>query len=167
MGPAVPGLTEQPKRHPEFAKLVSYRAYRLNNRSQKVNPTVSGNVNEQLKRLKHHIDGKFTGDPAIQVLDFIGSFKTAADQNQISEASAALLLPYFLEGHAKTGLASRMKQIPSLMPRYPAAVHWLLQSYATEPTISTACQRVIMQYCKAETRRRREAVRFPSDPVCR
>jgi hypothetical protein len=143
MGPAVPGLTEQQTRRPEFAKLVSYRAYRLNNRSQKVNPTVSGNVNAQLKRLKHHIDGKFTGDPAIQVLDFLGSFKTAADQNQISEASAALLLPYFLEGRAKTGLASRMKQIPSLMPRYPAAVHWLLQSYATEPTISAACQRVI------------------------
>jgi hypothetical protein len=63
--------------------------------------------------------------------------------NQISEASAALLLPYFLEGRAKTGLASRMRQIPSLMPRYPAAVQWLLQSYATEPTISAACQRVI------------------------
>jgi hypothetical protein len=36
-----------------------------------------------------------------------------------------------------------MKQIPFLMPRYPAAVQWLLQSYATEPTISAACQRVI------------------------
>jgi hypothetical protein len=36
-----------------------------------------------------------------------------------------------------------MKQIPSLMPRYPAAVQRLLQSYATEPTISAACQRVI------------------------
>jgi hypothetical protein len=36
-----------------------------------------------------------------------------------------------------------MKQIPSLMPRYPAAVQWLLQSYATEPTISAAFQRVI------------------------
>jgi hypothetical protein len=96
MGPAVPGLTEQQTRHPEFAKIVSNRAYRLKNRSQKVNPTVSGNFNAQLKRLKHHIDGKFTGDPAIQFLDFLGSFKTAADQNQISEASSALLLPYFL-----------------------------------------------------------------------
>jgi hypothetical protein len=36
-----------------------------------------------------------------------------------------------------------MKQIPSLMPRYPAAVQWLLQSYATEPTISAAFQRVL------------------------
>jgi hypothetical protein len=91
MCPAVPRLTEQQTRRPKFAKLVSKRAYRLNNRSQKVNPTVSGNVNAQLKHLKHHIDGKFTRDPAIQVLDFLGSFKTAGDQNQISEASAALL----------------------------------------------------------------------------
>lgn len=150
MGPAVSGLSEQQTRRPEFAKLVSYRAYRLANRSQKVNPTVSGNVNAQLKRMKHHIDGKFTGDPAIQVLDFLSSFKIAADQNQISEASAALLLPYFLEGRAKTGLASRMKQIPSSTPRYPAAVQWLLQSYATEATISAACQRVITARQKSD-----------------
>jgi hypothetical protein len=45
MGPAVSGLTEQQTRRPEFAKLVSYRAYRLNNRSQNENATVSGNVN--------------------------------------------------------------------------------------------------------------------------
>jgi hypothetical protein len=140
MGPAVPGLTEQQTRRPEFAKLVSYRAYRLNDRSQKVNPTVSGNFNAQLKRLKHHIDGNFTRDPAIQVLDFLaGSIKSRSEPDIRSFGSVTLTL--LSRGTRKRCLASRMKQIPSLMQRYP--VQWLLQSYATEPTISAACQRVI------------------------
>jgi hypothetical protein len=35
-----------------------------------------------------------------------------------------------------------MKKIPPSMPKYPAAVQYLLQSFATEGVISAACQRV-------------------------
>ena len=143
LGPSVPGLVEQETRREEFSELVSYRFYRLHNRSHTMSAKVSGDINAQLKRLKHHIEGKFSGESAIKVLDFLSSFKKAADQNSISEASAGLLLPYFLDGRAKSGLQSRLKQVPRSTPTYPAAVNWLLQSFATETAISAACQRVM------------------------
>jgi hypothetical protein len=141
-GPVVPGLTELTTRRPEFRDLLSYRHYRLANTTQRADAAISGKLNSQLKRMKYHIDTKFSGDPAIQVLDFLKTFRDAADMNELSEAAAAVLLPYFLEGKAKTGLATRMKRIPAAMPKYPAAVQWLLQSFASETIIAAAHQRV-------------------------
>jgi hypothetical protein len=66
IGAAVPGLTEQVTRRPELKTLVSYRSYRLAETSQKANAVVSGKINAQLKRLRHYVDYKFSGDPAIQ-----------------------------------------------------------------------------------------------------
>jgi hypothetical protein len=65
-------------------------------------------VNTLLKRLKHHLDYKFSGDPAIQVVDFLHLLKESCDLNEISEGAAAPILPYFLDGKAKSGLASRI-----------------------------------------------------------
>jgi hypothetical protein len=131
IGAAVPRLTEQVTRRPEFKTFVSYRSYRLADTSQNANAVVSGKINVQLKRLRHYADYKFSGDPAIQVLDFMRSFQEAADLNEVSEAAAAVLLPYFLEDRAKYGLSSCMNHIPACMPKFPAAVLWLLQSFAT------------------------------------
>jgi hypothetical protein len=141
-GARVPGLVEQITRRPEFKGLVSYRTYRLADTSQLVDASVTGKINAHLKRLKHYVDYKFSGDPAIQVLDFLRTFKEAADLNGISEGAAAVILPYFMEGRAKSGLASRMKHIPMMMPKFPAAVQWLLQSFATEPVIAASYQKV-------------------------
>jgi hypothetical protein len=129
-------------RRSEFKTLVSYRTYRLVNTSQLSGIAVSGQINSQLKRLRHYVDYKFSGNPAIQVLDFLKSFKEAADMNEVSEAAAAVLLPYFLDGRAKSGVVSRLKHIPASMPRYPAAVQWLLQSFATETVISNSYHKV-------------------------
>jgi hypothetical protein len=88
------------------------------------------------------VDYKFSGDPAIQLLDFLRSFEEAADLNEVSEASAGVLLPYFLEGRVKSGLSSRMKHIPASMPKFSTAVQWLLQSFATEAVLSASYQKV-------------------------
>jgi hypothetical protein len=141
-GARVLGLTEQVTRRPEFKQLVSYRTYRLLDVSQGVDSAVTGRVNTLLKRLKHHLDYKFSDDPAIQVVDFLHLFKGSCDLNDISEGAAALILPYFLDGRAKSGLASRMKKIPPSRPKYPAAVQYMLQSFATEGVIYAAFQRV-------------------------
>jgi hypothetical protein len=61
---------------------------------------------------------------------------------EVSEAAAAVLLPYFLEGRAKSGLSSRVKHIPASMPKFPAAVQWLLQSFATEAVIAVSYQKL-------------------------
>ena len=141
-GAKVPGLTEQVTRRPEFKSLVSYRTYRLRNTDQKVDSSVTGRVNANLKRLKHCLDFKFSGEPAIQVVDFLRTFKEAADLNAIGEGEAAILLSYFLEGRAKSGLSSRMKHIAASMPKYPAFLQWLLQSFATEAVLAASYQKV-------------------------
>jgi hypothetical protein len=99
-------------------------------------------VNILLKRVKHHLDYKFSGDPAIHVVDFLCLFKESCDFNDINEDAAALIIPYLLDGRAKSGLASRMKNIPPSMLKYPESVQYLLQSLATEGVTYAACQRV-------------------------
>jgi hypothetical protein len=74
-GAKVPGLTEQVTRRPEFKALVSYRTYRPRNTDQKVDFSVTGCVNANLKRLKNCLDSKFSGEPAIQVVDFLRTFR--------------------------------------------------------------------------------------------
>jgi hypothetical protein len=66
----------------------------------------------------------------------------AADMNGVIEGIATLILPYFLEGRAKAGMTAKLKQVAALMPKYPAAVQFLLQSFATETVIAAACQKV-------------------------
>jgi hypothetical protein len=66
---AVTGLSEQVKRRPEFENLVSCRTDRLANTVQKTNAAVSGKLNSQLKQLQTFVDYKFTGDPAIHVIE--------------------------------------------------------------------------------------------------
>jgi hypothetical protein len=65
-----------------------------------------------------------------------------SDLNEVYEAAAAVLLPYFLEGRAKSGLSSRMKHIPAFMAKFPAAVQWLFQSFATEAVIAASYQKI-------------------------
>jgi hypothetical protein len=139
LGRRVSGLKEQTTRRPEFKTLVSYRTYRLADTTRVVDSEDTGRVNGHLKKLKHHLNYKLSGDPAIQVLDFLSTFKEAAYLNRISEGMAVLILPYFLEGRAKSGLSSRLKQAAASFPKFPVALQWLLQSFATEAVIAAAC----------------------------
>jgi hypothetical protein len=131
-------------RRPEFKSLVSYHTYRLANTNTRKAITAigTGKANGYLKNSRHHLEYKFSGDPAIQILDFLAILKDAADLNGVSEGVATLIQPYFLQGRAKAGLNSRLKQIVALIPKYPAAVQFLLQSYATEAVIAAGCQKV-------------------------
>jgi hypothetical protein len=81
-------------------------------------------VNGYLKKLKHQLDYKFSGDSAIQDLDFLSTFKEAGYLNRISEGIAVLILPYFLEGRAKSGVSSRLKQAAASLPKFPVAIQW-------------------------------------------
>jgi hypothetical protein len=100
-------------------------------------------LSTQLPRTDEETSGlPFPGSPAIKVLEFLRTFKIAADVSRLSEGTAALVLPNFLSGRAKTGVVTHLKQIPESIPEYPAAVQWLLHSYATEAVITQACDRV-------------------------
>jgi hypothetical protein len=138
LGQAVPGLTELTTRRPDFKELLSYRAYRLADLTQKVDGAAHNQLSSLLRRLKYHLEEKFSGDPAIKVLDFLKTFREAADINDVSESLAAIILPYFLEGKAKAGLSTTVKRLDAKVPRYPAAAQWLLQSFASEAIIAAA-----------------------------
>jgi hypothetical protein len=142
LGRRVSGLKEQTTRQPEFETLVSYRTYRLSDTTRVVDLEDTGRVNGYLKKLKHYLDNKISGDPAIQVLYFLSTFKEAADLNRIREGTAVLILPYFLEGRVKSGLSSWLKQAAASLPKFPVALQWLLQACATKAVISAACQKV-------------------------
>jgi hypothetical protein len=141
-GDRIPGLVPITNFRPEFQALVSYRLYRLAETDPIVDAEVTDCLHSYLKRMKQHLDYQFSGSPARKVLELLRSFKIAADVSHLSEGAAALVLSNFLSGRAKTGVASHLKQIPESIPEYPAAVQWLLQSYATESVIAQACDRV-------------------------
>jgi hypothetical protein len=101
----------------------------------------------------YHLEEKFSGDPAIKVLDFLQSFLEAADINEVSEG-LAILLPYFLEGKAKAGLATRVKRLDAKVPRYPAAVQWyfnnsLVKTLLRPPT--SGCTPLVMRLMKTRS----------------
>jgi hypothetical protein len=121
---------------------VSHRTYRLADTTQAVDTVDTGKVNGYLKKFMHHLEYTFSGDPAIQVLNFLATFEEAADLNGVSEGIATLVLAFFLEGRAKASLTARLKQVVAPMAKYPAAVQFLLQSFATETVIAAAFQKV-------------------------
>jgi glycosyltransferase involved in cell wall biosynthesis len=117
-----------------------------------VDSEYTSRVNWYLKKLKHHLDYKFSGDPAIQVRDFLSTFKEAEDLNRIIEGMAVLILPYFLEGRAKSGLSFRLKEAAASLPKLPVALQWLLQSIATDVVFAAVCQKSL--FSEADARRR-------------
>jgi hypothetical protein len=76
-GKAVPGLNEIIPARSDYTQLVSYRSYRLLNRSNVYNDSVTGKLSSYLKRMKHAIpqDDRFSGDEPIEVLSFLRGFQ--------------------------------------------------------------------------------------------
>jgi hypothetical protein len=143
LGRRVHGLVELESRLPEYQGLVSYRAYRLKDTEQLIDEEDTGRVNGYLKRVKHHFSYTFAGDPPLKVLDFLSTLKEALDLNHVSEGVAALILPYLLAGEAKEGVQAMWKENSPKVPKYPAAVAWLLESYATDSAMDAAADQFL------------------------
>jgi hypothetical protein len=138
LGPAVPGLVELTPSRSAYKKLLSYLAYRLSNLSQRYDTSVAAKLATYAKRLSHSIEEKFDGSEPIAILDFLKSFKEAADHNCVSEGAAARLLPYFLTGLAREEYRSAMKELPSNWSMYPRMVQRLLETYASDDELAKA-----------------------------
>jgi hypothetical protein len=122
---------------------VSYRSYRLKDTEAVIDEKDTGKVNGILKRIKQHLYYSFGGEIPLKVLDFLSTVKEAMDLNHVSEGVAAIILPYLLTGEAKDGVIS-MRNCASLkVPKYPAAVAWILESYATDAAIEAAAEKFL------------------------
>jgi hypothetical protein len=101
---------------------MSYRTYRLENRSPRYDKTVTAKISSYVKRLKHAVEDKFGGDEPIEIISFLPTFKEAADENDVGEGAAARLILYFLKDAAKEGYRAHMDETPSGMLQYPYMV---------------------------------------------
>ncbi len=80
---------------------VSFQTYRLTNRSQAYDSSVSARISSWTKRMSHSFQtDKFTGSDPIRIINFLKSFRDAANHNNAPEEAAGHVLPYFLEGPA-------------------------------------------------------------------
>jgi hypothetical protein len=100
-------------------------------------------VNGILKRVKHHFSYYFGGEVLLKVLDFLSTVKEAMDLNHVSEGATAIVLPYILVGEAKDGVIAMWKSSSLKLPKYPAAVSWLLESYATDAAIDAVVDKFL------------------------
>jgi hypothetical protein len=122
---------------------VSYRSYRLKDTEAVIDENDTGKVNGILKRIKHHFSYSFGGEIPLKVLDFLSTVKEVMDLNHVSEGVAAIILPYLLTGEAKDGVTAMWKSSSPKVPKYPAAVAWLLESYATDAAIDAAADKFL------------------------
>jgi hypothetical protein len=139
-GESVPGLEEIIPSRSDYKNLVSYRTYRLANRSNRYNAAVTGEMSIYLIRVKHAIapDDRFSGDEQIEILAFLRTFKEAADHIELSEAAASRLINYFLTGAAKEGYRAHLDEAPLVFPTYPYMVQYLLETYALDDELAQA-----------------------------
>jgi hypothetical protein len=139
-GKYVPGFEEIIPSRSDYKKLVSYRTYRLANSSNRYNAAVTGKMSTYLKRVEPAIspDDRFNGDEPIEVLAFLRTFKEAAYHNELSEAAAARLLPYFLTGADKEGYRAHLDEAPPVFPTYSYMIQYLLETYALDDELAQA-----------------------------
>jgi hypothetical protein len=122
---------------------VSYRSYRLKDTEAVIDENDTGKVNGILKRIKNHFSYSFGGEIHLKVLDVFSTVKEAMDLNHVSEGVAAIILPYILTGEAKDGVLAMWKSSSPKVPKYPAAVAWILESYATDAAIDAAADKFL------------------------
>jgi hypothetical protein len=134
------GYVELQTRLTEYQGLVPYRSYRIKDTETVIDENDTVKVNGILKRVELNFS-YFGGEIPLQVLDFLSTVKEAMDLNNVSEGVAAIILPYLLTGEAKDGVISMWKGTSPKVPKYPAAVAWLLESYATDAAIDAAADK--------------------------
>jgi hypothetical protein len=142
-GRRVRGLVELETRLPEYQGLVSYRSYRLKETEAVIDENDTGRVNVILKRVKHQFPYSFGGEVPLKVLDFLCIFKEAMDLNHVPEGLSAVVFLYLLAGEAKGGVIAMWNSSSLKVPKYPAAVAWLLESYATDAEIDAAADKFL------------------------
>jgi hypothetical protein len=110
LGCRVSGLVEIQARRYEFRPLLNYRTYRLKDTHQVIDEKYTLRVTSLLKRMKQHLDYRYSGIPPLKVLYFLETFKEAMDIMCVCEGLATILLPHALEGDARSGVQSLWKQ---------------------------------------------------------
>ena len=143
-GPRYKHLVTIKPSDPLFDRLMSYRYYRLMQRSHRRDADMMLDTQKRMNALSVSLsDVKFDGkDPAL-VFDFLTRFTESADLNRMSEAQAFIALPKYLSGIAEQQFrATRYGARSGGVSSWPEAVQYFLSTYATPSVIREAVNEV-------------------------
>ena len=129
-----------------FAGVLDYRSYRLRNRHSTYGASQARKMGRTAKNMKFSFGGTpmFNGKEPLKVFSWLRKFVKACDDNDVSEGMGLYLTPNFLTGDAETRFTRNLPGSDIAGGRgslgsFPAAVNWLLSTYA-EPHASGLAQ---------------------------
>jgi hypothetical protein len=139
--------------NPELKEVLSYETYRLVDQTQTVSIKIRKELAKIAGRMKAHIpdDQKFTGNDPVAVIRFLEEFKSACDDNGLSEGAALYLFQYFLLDPAKKSVRLFMRTNANNIDQhsYSGVVLFLLTSYAPEEEVSTERRKIFLHQQKS------------------
>ncbi len=127
---------------PEFERIMNYRYYSLLSRNAGRSSESTIAVHKHIKSLDITMkDYKFDGTDPVMVFDFLTRLTEEADTIGMTESQAFLALPHYLGGAAAEQFrASKHGGHSGGVTNWPAAVNYLLATYATPSAIRDATQ---------------------------
>jgi len=128
-------------KHGPFSSLLDYRRYL----TRSADPTYGRSNASQLRRCHRLLDGPFHGvslfdgsDP-LAVLALLSSFRTAADEMDVTLGEAPQLLAYRIGGEAKGDFVHETNgpHGSAVGTSFPHMINYLLNGYAPEDALHT------------------------------
>jgi len=120
-----------------FAGVMDYRSCRLRNCHSTYGASQARTMGRTAKNMKFSFGGApmFNGKEPLKVFSWLRQFVKACDDNDVSKGMVLYLIPNFLAGDAEarfTGnlLGSDIAGGPGSLASFPAAVNWVLSTYA-------------------------------------
>jgi len=128
-----------------FAGVLNYRSYRLRNRHSTYGASQARKMGRTAKNMKFSFGGTpmFNGKEPLKVFSWLRKFVKACDDNVVSEGMVLYVIPNFLAGDAE---ARFTRNLPGsdigggqrALGSFPAAVNWLLSTYAEPHALGLA-----------------------------
>jgi len=120
-----------------FAGVLDYRSYRLRNRHTTYGALQARKMGRKAKNMKFSFRGTqmFNGQEPFKVFSWLRKFVKACDGKDVSKGIGFYLIPNFLAGDAETRFTRNLPGSDIAGGRgslgsFPAAVNWLLSTYA-------------------------------------
>ena len=162
--PAYKQLKELKPTNRDYKPLLSYRQYRLRNRSQR---SRTGSSNRKVKEFLRHREiarkgERFEGRDGITILHFLEKVVEDVELVGLSEAQALLAIGHCLSGQARALFQSASGILPggNGIASWAEAVQYLLQTYATDRAIEEAIRAMEALSQRADEDEKQFAARF-------
>jgi len=124
-----------------FTGVLDYRSYSLRNRHSTYGASQARKMGRTAKNMKFSFGGTpmFNGKEPLKVFSWLREFVKVCDDNDVSDGMGLSLIPNFLAGDAEARFTRNLPESDiaggqGSLGSFPAAVNWLLSTYA-EPHV--------------------------------